>query len=247
MDEHLPGAGNSTMSEKFSKSFRRRRVKALFILLLLISIGLIYTFSINDKETNALLTARDSLNQKKDYYTFIEQQNLTRDLNLLRLDTNKYLLNIFKIGDSTLLVTNATTHHCEKGDINGCWTQETTAEENDVVAFQIRLHNSGQLPIKNLSISLSDSILTAQKSIIYKAHIFVRHKIITEGVALLQINNCKYWAMENHAWYHPSRFSDSVSFNGNNLLAPKSLTIDSLIAGQYMVIICRIRIQNRKQ
>jgi hypothetical protein len=219
----------------------RKRLVALVILACCFAIGFFCALSSFDKDGFEMSVYHDSLVYKRDHYIFLVKQDSMAELNSLRLDINKFSFNIFEKGDSTISVDNATTHHCELGKYNGCWTNETSCTGGDVVAIQIIIRNSGDIPVKNISVNFSHDILTSKASVLYTAHIMVNHKVVKEGRALLHINNTKSWAMENDAWFRTT-LTDSTKFNGNDLIAPKSYQVGTLNAGQFSLLVCRINV-----
>jgi hypothetical protein len=128
----------------------------LILIIFLFSIYLGYLISYTKAESLDLIVQRDSIELKKECLSFQRDLNQVKQDNALYLD--RFHIQLFR--DSTpkldlLTIGNDSRHHCEIGEINGCWKKEIDIYKGNTIAVQVHYHNMSPVSIKGIYFSFS--------------------------------------------------------------------------------------------
>lgn len=103
--------------------------------------------------------------------------------NFIRQNTQYLLFNIDSLDTPVISVANATIAPCLKGDPDGCWKSDISAQPGDLVGIQIYFNNAGTTPVANVSLWYNLEYSNLNKTVICRGGIAMGNMIAFAGVA----------------------------------------------------------------
>ncbi len=148
----------------------------------------------------------------------------------------------------TVTVTNATTHPCSAGGIDGCWQTHTTAVPGDVIAVHIYYKNTSNVPAVNATLSIQPSRSgTAVSFYGGVASDTVSRATGTATATLSQVTTFSYMDGQYAACWEPSATSGCRSVNADALFGTSGFSIGTVNPGEQGTLVARFRVNGVAQ